>query len=280
MWIVPALVGFAVAMWLGFGWLVSLVKNYEHTLESAATLGVVGAGSAYAGWRTAGAVAPTWSVGARLAIALTAGLILFTLFSFMVVTLWMAFLTRRFDEAISTLDNEEEIILRQLETMRWQAYERAYERAQDLSRPPRAEPQPVDPRDEWTNAVEAWEQGGGAARIRSLKVLEWRDETAAKTTSEIKDDILSIQREIEVEEDEAKKEQLKARLAVYHLALYEKEPPKVEHEVKAEPEKQIKADESALRQRLQEIHRELQIVKFEKTRFVRSRVRLAWRSQK
>lgn len=276
MWIVPALVGFVVLSWLGYAWLSSLFRNYQHTIESAVTLGIVGAGSLYSGWRTAGAVAPGWSFSARAAIALAGGLVLFTLFSFMVVTLWMAFLTRRFDEAIAALDSEEESILRQLESMRW----RAYERAQDFSRAPKAEPRPIDPRDEWERAVEAWEQGGGVARIRSLKVLEWREEMAGKTSRELKDDILSLTREIEEEQDEAKKEQLKARLAVYRLALYEKEPPVAESAVKTEPERELKADEPALRQRLQEIHRELQVVKFEKTQYLRSRVRLVWRSHK
>jgi hypothetical protein len=276
MWIVPALVGFVVLMWLGIGWLSSLVKNYEHTLESAVTLGIVGAASLYSGWRTAGAVAPAWSIGARTGIALAAGLMLFTLSSFMVVTLWMAFLTRRFDEAIAALDSEEEFILRQLESMRWQAYVRS----QELPDPQEVEPRAPDPRDEWRKAVEAWEQGGGAARIRSLKVLEWRDETARKTPGELRDDILSLEREIDVEQDEAKKDQVRARLAVYKLALYEKEPPLREHKVKTGPEKEFKADETVLRQRLQEIHRELQLVKFEKTRFMRSRVRLGWRSQR
>jgi len=275
-WIVPVLVGFVVLMWLGFGWLSSLLKNYEHTPESAAVFGIVAVASLYAGWRAAGSVVPVWSAAARLFVALVAGAILFSLFSFMIVTLWMAFLTRRFDDAIAALEDEEEFILRSLESMRWQAWERAYERSQGSLGTEEVQVA-EDPRDELRKTVEVWEQGGGAARIRSLKVLEWRDEALGKDFQDLKAEIAAVEREERLETDEAKREQLKARLAVYRLVLYEKEPPRVQA-VRTEPEREIKADEPALRQRLQEIHRELQRLKFEKTQFTRSRVRLGWRS--
>ncbi|HHX29426.1 MAG: hypothetical protein ACOX5Q_04310 [Bacillota bacterium] len=277
MWIVPALVGFAVFLWLGYAWMRTLVRNYRHTLESLAILGLVAVGSLYSGWRTASSVAPEWSFGLKAAIALTVALALFSLFSYMVVVLWKAFLTRRFDEAVSALEDEEESILRQLESMRWQAYRRAQDVSEAVSQP---EPPRPDPGDQLKRAVEAWEQGGGAARIRSLKVLEWRDETGDKTPGELRDDIASIEREISEEADESKRDQLKARLAVYKLALIEKEPPGREERARPERKPPAKADEGALRQRLQEIHRELQSAKFAKSQYLRSQVKLGWRSDK
>ncbi len=277
MWIVPALVGFVVLLWLGYVWVGRLITNYRHTIESAVILGLLAAGSLWLGWRTASSVAPEWSLGPKGGITFLVGLALFCLFSFIVVGVWTAFLTRRFDEAIAALDNEEESILRQLESMRWPALRRAHEVYEPSAAP---EPPKPDPAAELRKIVETWEQGGGAARIRSLKVLEWRDETAAKAPGVLRDDIAAIEQEIEREPDDSKKDQLKARLAVYRLALLEKTPRQVEDRTRPEPKPSGKADEAALRQRLQEIHRELQSVKFEKSQYLRSRVKLDWRSQR
>lgn len=275
MWIVPTLVGFVVLAWLGYAWMNALFVKYEHTSESVALLAVVAAGSLLSGWKTAGAIAPGWSIGPKAAVTLGVGFSLFSLFSFMVVSLWTSLLTRRFDEAAAVLDEEEDSILRKLDAMRWDSLRAAGE-VRDKG--PGEELRRQNPREELRRIVEVWEQGGGAARIRSLKVLEWQEEAAAKSAQEVKDDIRSFGIEMSMESDETKKEQLRARLAVSKLALIDKEPAPTETVARKDPKPEMGADEAAMRERLQEIHRELQTARNAKAQYLRNRVKLGWRA--
>lgn len=275
MWLVPTLLGFAVLAWLGYAWMSTLFRKYQHTRESAAIITLIAAGSLYSGWRTASSVAPGWSFGPKASIALAVGFTLFSLFTYLVVSLWTALLTRGFEDRIAGLDEEEDSIVRRLQAMRWESYKRSSgDSLQNVPDSARTD----DPAGDLRKTVESWEQGGGAARIRSLKSLEWREEALAKTPEELKEDIRSLEIEAGMEADEARREQVRARLAVVRLALMEKEPPVSEHPARKAPPPEIKADEAAMRQRLQEIHREIQSVKDAKDRYLRSRVRLGWRS--
>lgn len=277
MWIVPTLVGFMILAWLGYAWMSALFVKYQHTLESAAVMVAIAVGSLYSGWGIALSIAPGWSAGPKAAIALAVGFTLFSLFTFLAVSLWTALLVRRFDEQTAALDEEEDRILRRLQAMRWDSYR---SEAQGMEAAPSEEAPLPDPREDLRKTIETWEQGGGAARIRSLKVLEWREEASAKTTDEIKEDIRSLEIEAAMESDEAKKEQTRVRLAVARLVLMEKEPTVPDRPARRAPKPEIKADEAAMRQRLQEIHRELQAVKNAKAQYLRSRVKLGWRSDR
>ena len=122
---------------------------------------------------------------------------------------------------------------------------------------------------------------GGAARIRSLKVLEWREEAAGKTLPAIKDEIALLQKEVLEETDEAKREQARAKAALLQLSVAEKEgPPRPEVPEKPAVRPAMPEDEASARERLQAIHVETQIQRSMKSDFVRQRVRLSWRATK
>lgn len=275
MWIVSTLVGFAVLAWLGYSWMSALFAKYRHTRESATAIVLIGAGSLYSGWKTATSIAPGWSFGPKAAIAFGVGFTLFSVFTFIAVNMWTALLARHFDEEAARLDDEEDSILRNLQAMRWESYKSAEGRDEVE---PRDEARRTDPKEDLRRAVEVWEQGGGAARIRSLKVLEWREEFSCKPAHDVRDDIRSFEIEISMETDEARKDQIRARLALATLALLEKEPPAPERAARKPSKPEIGADEAAMRRRLQEIHSELQAVKSAKTQYLRSKVKLGWRS--
>jgi len=277
MWVMWALVSLAVLAWLGYSWFAALVTKYEHTRDSAVVFAVLGAASLYCGVRVAAQIAPAWAAGPKSAIVIGVGLTLFAAFSFIAVNLWCSLLTRRFDESIASLEEEEDLILRKLDAMRWKAIrqsEHLLAAKPSGSMPDRQEDEPSVLK----RSVEKWEQGGGAARIRSLKVLEWREELSDKSVEALEAEVESLQSEIRSESDEAKREQAKAKMALAKLLILEKSGPKPSDTSAAYGEKPSPSqDEAGLRQRLQEIRAEIQSRRAERSQFLRQRIRLSWR---
>jgi hypothetical protein len=279
MWILWTLVSFVVLGWLGYSWMGALFTKYQHTRESISALLGLGALAILSGARIAQQIAPAWTMGPKAAVAVGVGFTLFSLFSFIAVNLWCSLLTRRFDERIASLEEEEDSILRRLDAMRWRAIRQSEFPAADLSP---GKPKPVeDEASALRRVVERWEEGGGAARIRSLKVLEWREEMGGKTPAEMKEEIASLEKESLAETDEVKREQARAKAALLRLSVLEKEEPPGEEarEVPAGKAKMAE-DEASFRARLQAIHGETQAQRSMRSEFLRQRIRLSWRAGK
>lgn len=275
MWIVWTLVCFAVLGWLGYAWIAALVTKYRHTRESLLVFLVLGALAVFCGIRVTNQIAPGWTLGPKAAVIGGVGFTVFTLFSFIAVNLWCSLLTRNFDDKIASLEEEEDGILRRLDAMRW----RAIRQSETTSRP---EPEKKDARLDESSALkevlESWEQGGGAARIRSLKVLEWREDVAGKSAEAIKEDLRALTEESASEPDEAKKEQAKAKAALLRITLIEREGSSKGTPAKEKTAPKVPEDEASMRERLQAIHSEIQSQRASKSEFMRQRIRLSWRA--
>lgn len=277
MWIIWTLVCFSVLAYLGYAWIAALMTKYQHTRDSLLVLLVLGALAAFSGQRVADQVAPDWTFGPKAAIAAGVGFTIFTLFSFIAVNLWCSLLTRSFDDKITSLEDEEDAILRQLDTMRWQGIRQSEYPARSESEG--GQDKARDESSSLKKTVESWEQGGGAARIRSLKVLEWREDAKSKPLDAVKKDVLALEEESRNEPDEAKREQARARAALLKLALVEREGGPAEV---ASPESapKLPGDGAPSRERLQAIQSEIQSQRSAKSEFMRQRIRLSWRASK
>ncbi|HHW17509.1 MAG TPA: hypothetical protein GXX30_01225 [Firmicutes bacterium] len=290
MWIFWALVSFAVLAWLGYAWLATLSTKYEHTVESRVVLAFIWILALAAAWRISVQVAPGWSVAPRVIVASAVGFGLFTIFSFAAVSLWCSLLTREFDEKIAALEEEEAALQRRLDILRWESLRGG---GVELS-PAKVDMEEAEARKTTEEArdlreiLEKWQQSGGAARVRSLKVLEWKEEISRAANAEIVQEIEALEREIRGEEDEIKIDQAKAKLALLKLELLERvgasSPVSLEREKvgsgsqkgSGKSETMVEAD---VRRRLQEIHRELQAAETGKREFLRGRIRLTWRAR-
>lgn len=280
MWVFWALIFIAVLGWLGYAWSVALVTKYRHTRDSVLVFLVLSALSVLLGHRVANQIAPAWSLGPKTVIAAGVAFTAFTLFSYIAVNIWCSLLTRGFDEKIAFLEEDEDAVLRRLDALRWRAIRQAESPVESapLSGVSRDE---VDKARQEERILESWEHGGGAARIRSLKVLEWREEIAAKPASLIKEKIGVLEDEMKKEGDESKKEQVRARLSLLRLSLREKEEvPREESSREDRQGQRMPDDEVSLRERLQTIHSEIQGQRTAKAEFMRQRIRLSWRGPK
>jgi hypothetical protein len=281
MWVIWTLVFFAVLGWLGYAWLAALLSKYQHTRESSLVFLVLAALALLFGSRIANQIAPAWSFGPRAAVAVGVGFTAFVLFSFLAVNIWCSLLTRRFDEKIASFEEEEDVTLRRLDAMRWKAIREAEypSRPETEAGRPKAE---SDETVELRKIVESWEQGGGAARIRSLKVLEWREEIAGRTAASLDDEIRKLEEEMPTETDEGRREQSKAKVALLKLTIRERAepPPRPETDRSERIRPRMPEDELTLRERLQSIHAGIQCERAARAEFVRQRVRLSWRARK
>ncbi len=274
MWIVWTLAGFAVLVYLGYAWMTALVTKYEHTGQSLAILAALAAVSVYLGIRVAEQVAPAWTGGPRAAIVGGAALTLFNLFSFLAVNLWCSLLTRKYDDRLAALEEEEDAILRELDSSRWRALRQADYRS--TATPAVSVSRRDEERAALRKTIEAWEQGGGAARIRSVKVLEWKEALKDKSIDALKEDLRNVELEARSDPDEARREQAKAHAAFLSLEIMDREgPPK---EADPEPVHKLPEDEGRARERLQAIQVEMEAERRAKAEFVRKRIRLSWRA--
>lgn len=126
--------------------------------------------------------------------------------------------------------------------------------------------------------LDNWQQAGGAARVRSIKVSEWKTEAESLEDARLKTEINLLKTQMDVETDAARREQSKARVAVLEIEFLSREErfrkttgplDRVARNKELGPE--------AMRRRLQDIHGEIQLLEAQKRDFLRGKIRLGWR---
>jgi hypothetical protein len=274
MWVFWTPITFAVLGWLIYSWIVELKTKYEHTSLSVVFMILLVILSATLGWRFVGQLAPAWDFLPRLILSLGVTLALFTLLSFFVISLWRAFLTREYDQKILELEDEEDVLLRKIEVIRWETARSAtssrYEQPQEKNQ------NTDDEATKLRTIVESWEHGSGAARIRSLKVLEWREEILKKSSEEISQDIQRLSHETHSEEELQKLEQSRVKIALCRLELLRRAK---ENNDESEDSRisfcQEDYDERDIRIRLHELHKEIQVAKEKRQEFLSNKIKLS-----
>lgn len=277
MWVVWTLVIFAVLGWFSYAWLVSLFRDYHHTLESWVAIVLAVAAGFVTSYAVMGQVVPGLSQAVRFFLTLLFGIPAFAGYSFLIVSIWKSFLTRDFDERIASLEEESEALMRRLETMRFLSVGEAHEPKEV---PLSEQKMPVDELERLRRIVDEWQEGGGAARVRSLKVAEWRELMARMSDEELQSEVHRIEDEASFEADEAKREQDKVRLALAQIEIRTRHRKSPDRGIGKNVAQGGTLDESDIRQRLHDIHWEVQRIREHKIEFLRSKVTLSWRVKK
>lgn len=280
MWVLWTFIFAVVSIWLGYTWLVALRAKYEHTAESRLILLLVAMGSCFLAPKLILQIAPQWGTVPVAVSSIAVALGLFSLLSFVVVNLWLAALTRGYDEKIVGLEEKEDDLIRRLEVLRWKALNAPAERVSEQ----KAVMRKASPEEETAvlrKTVHDWEGAEGTARVRALKVLEWKDETAAKGDSELKSELERLRVLAETEKDETKREQAKVRWALNKIELTTREARAKGESLGRDSQRNDKPhtdeDQMEMRQRLQDVLRDMQSTRAEKAEFLRSKIRLTWR---
>lgn len=282
MWLVWTLISFVVLGWVGYRWTKTLINKYEHTAESSIVLTILLILANYFSLRLTYVMAPVFSMWPRLILMLPLGLMMFVGFSYVTVNLWCSFLTRDFDERIGALEEEKDNLQRQVDILRWRHVTEGIpldSYAQDRSLT-KDHPPDTDEIEQLREFVDNWQQVGGAARVRSIKVAEWKAQAENWEADRLIDEIRFLTAGTEEEADEIRREQMKARIAVFKIELQKRQE---SHKVRMEPHDRVAVKGSresgpeAIRRRLQDIHGEIQLTEAQKRDFLRGKVRLTWR---
>lgn len=280
MWVLWTFIFAVVFIWLGHTWLTALRAKYEHTAESRLVLLLIAIGSCFLAPNMILQVAPQLGTVPIVVSSIVVALGLFSLLSFTAVNLWLAALTRSYDEKIGGLEEEEDSLIRSLEALRWKALHAPVERVSEQTVVARKK-SPDDEIAALSKTVSDWEGAEGTARVRSLKVLEWKYETAAKGDSLLKSESERLRVLAESEEDEAKREQAKVRWALNKIELITREArakgEMLGRDSRGSDKPHTDEDQMKMRQRLQDILREMQFARNEKAEFLRGKIRLTWR---
>lgn len=126
-------------------------------------------------------------------VAVALALPLYLLVAVTTVELWRWSRLRAYDDAISSLRREEERCLEQLQDL-----ERRIDRRRAASRHnPRSGLRRVEEEQtRWRQYLEEWQQGGGAPRVRALRLAEWREEWAGLDVAALKEKETVLEREL------------------------------------------------------------------------------------
>jgi len=140
---------------------------------------------------------------------------IFLAFALATVELWRKVKQRGFDEQIARLEAREARSLDEVRVLSEAILEAdREERAAEDGRARAREDQ-----EQWREWLDTWQKGGGAARVRSLRVEEWKHEAGSLDRSELERRAQDLERRLEEEVAEDEEARLRAQLAVYRAEL-------------------------------------------------------------
>jgi len=287
MWLLWVPIGLGVLGWFGYVWLKTLVTKYEHTRESVAILILLLAASVFLGFRMSFALAPEWSLFPRTGLTAALGFALFIVFSYVTVNIWCSVLAGSFDRKIEALEDEAAMIEQRLAVLRMAQLNedsRTYVRGGDYRQSEEKDASQLDSLEDLRDFVDDWQQASGEARVRSIKVMEWKDEARLMSDQDLKDEAGALSLDIEDETDEIRKDQSIARLAVLKLEIMLRDLRRSSREDgrKGDRERSKESPRSEmeyLHKRLRDINGEIERIEAQKREFLEGTIRLSWRER-
>ena len=287
MWLLWVPIGLGVLGWFGYVWLKTLVTKYEHTRESVAILILLLAASVFLGFRMSFALAPEWSLFPRTGLTAALGFALFIVFSYVTVNIWCSVLAGSFDRKIEALEDEAAMIEQRLAVLRMAQLNedsRTYVRGGDYRQSEEKDASQLDSLEDLRHFVDDWQQASGEARVRSIKVMEWKDEARLMSDQDLKDEAGALSLDIEDETDEIRKDQSIARLAVLKLEIMLRDLRRSSREDgrKGDRERSKESPRSEmeyLHKRLRDINGEIERIEAQKREFLEGTIRLSWRER-
>lgn len=287
MWLLWVPIGLGVLGWFGYVWLKTLVTKYEHTRESVAILILLLAASVFLGFRMSFALAPEWSLFPRTGLTAALGFALFIVFSYVTVNIWCSVLAGSFDRKIEALEDEAAMIEQRLAVLRMAQLNedsRTYVRGGDYRQSEEKDASQLDSLEDLRDFVDDWQQASGEARVRSIKVMEWKDEARLMSDQDLKDEAGALSLDIEDETDEIKKDQSIARLAVLKLEIMLRDLRRSSREdgrkgARERSKESPRSEMEHLHKRLRDINGEIERIEAQKREFLEGTIRLSWRER-
>ncbi len=287
MWLLWVPIGLGVLGWFGYVWLKTLVTKYEHTRESVAILILLLAASVFLGFRMSFALAPEWSLFPRTGLTAALGFALFIVFSYVTVNIWCSVLAGSFDRKIEALEDEAAMIEQRLAVLRMAQLNedsRTYVRGGDYRQSEEKDASQLDSLEDLRDFVDDWQQASGEARVRSIKVMEWKDEARLMSDQDLKDEAGALSLDIEDETDEIRKDQSIARLAVLKLEIILRDLRRSSREdgrkgARERSKESPRSEMEHLHKRLRDINGEIERIEAQKREFLEGTIRLSWRER-
>ena len=287
MWLLWVPIGLGVLGWFGYVWLKTLMTKYEHTRESVAILILLLAASVFLGFRMSFALAPEWSLFPRTGLTAALGFALFIVFSYVTVNIWCSVLAGSFDRKIEALEDEAAMIEQRLAVLRMAQLNedsRTYVRGGDYRQSEEKDASRLDSLEDLRDFVDDWQQASGEARVRSIKVMEWKDEARLMSDQDLKDEAGALSLDIEDETDEIKKDQSIARLAVLKLEIMLRDLRRSSREdgrkgARERSKESPRSEMEHLHKRLRDINGEIERIEAQKREFLEGTIRLSWRER-
>lgn len=287
MWLLWVPIGLGVLGWFGYVWLKTLMTKYEHTRESVAILILLLAASVFLGFRMSFALAPEWSLFPRTGLTAALGFALFIVFSYVTVNIWCSVLAGSFDRKIEALEDEAAMIEQRLAVLRMAQLKedsRTYVRGGDYRQSEEKDASQLDSLEDLRDFVDDWQQASGEARVRSIKVMEWKDEARLMSDQDLKDEAGALSLDIEDETDEIKKDQSIARLAVLKLEIMLRDLRRSSREdgrkgARERSKESPRSEMEHLHKRLRDINGEIERIEAQKREFLEGTIRLSWRER-
>jgi len=287
MWLLWVPIGLGVLGWFGYVWLKTLMTKYEHTRESVAILILLLAASVFLGFRMSFALAPEWSLFPRTGLTAALGFALFIVFSYVTVNIWCSVLAGSFDRKIEALEDEAAMIEQRLAVLRMAQLNedsRTYVRGGDYRQSEEKDASQLDSLEDLRDFVDDWQQASGEARVRSIKVMEWKDEARLMSDQDLKDEAGALSLDIEDETDEIRKDQSIARLAVLKLEIMLRDLRRSSREdgrkgARERSKESPRSEMEHLHKRLRDINGEIERIEAQKREFLEGTIRLSWRER-
>jgi len=287
MWLLWVPIGLGVLGWFGYVWLKTLMTKYEHTRESVAILILLLAASVFLGFRMSFALAPEWSLFPRTGLTAALGFALFIVFSYVTVNIWCSVLAGSFDRKIEALEDEAAMIEQRLAVLRMAQLNedsRTYVRGGDYRQSEEKDASQLDSLEDLRDFVDDWQQASGEARVRSIKVMEWKDEARLMSDQDLKDEAGALSLDIEDETDEIRKDQSIARLAVLKLEIMLRDLRRSSREdgrkgARERSKESPQSEMEYLHKRLRDINGEIERIEAQKREFLEGTIRLSWRER-
>lgn len=174
MWVWAVFGVAAVAIWLLIMASFRLMTKFEYTAKSRLAIAACALLGIALGFYTSFRVFMTPSPFSWL-LAPVYSFVFFVMLSSAACELWLRKQLARYDRQIEQLLEAEYRERSRLEEARDRVHNESLKRQSSIKR----HREMVERRDQLLQSVERWQQAGGGARVRSLKVEEWRDHFSA-----------------------------------------------------------------------------------------------------
>jgi len=272
LWVWAVFGAAAVAVWLIIVGALRLITRFEYTKKSALAVMGCALASLLAGFYFGFASTDAPSLLAWI-LAPVYSFVFFVALANAVCELWMRKHLAVFDKEIEGLLEKEYKERNRLEEARDRVHNESLRRRQNLER----HREMLERREQLMASVERWQQSGGGARVRSIKVEEWREKFRSLQETELAKEREALKQQIAgmtPMKDEASLERhgaLRTELSILDIEVINRRAP---DEPDATPINDVMVKQEEVKKMVDDIERKLLTWRRKREEFLQGRVRL------